>query len=55
MLAGTDRLDKDLMIAQMQGKLQVVMLPSCGHCIQEDAPGIVAGHLMAFKARYKLK
>lgn len=36
LLAGTDRLDKELTIAQMQGKFQLVLLPSCGHAIQED-------------------
>lgn len=35
-LAGTDRLDKDLTIAQMQGKFQLVVFPTCGHAIQED-------------------
>lgn len=35
-LAGTDRLDTELTIAQMQGKYQLVVLPTCGHCIQED-------------------
>jgi protein phosphatase methylesterase 1 len=35
-LAGTDRLDIDLTIAQMQGKYQLVVLPTCGHTIQED-------------------
>lgn len=36
LLAGTDRLDKDLTIAQMQGKFQLVVLPAVGHVIQED-------------------
>jgi protein phosphatase methylesterase 1 len=35
-LAGTDRLDKDLTIAQMQGKFQLKVLSKCGHTIQED-------------------
>ena len=35
-LAGTDRLDTELTIAQMQGKYQLIILPTCGHCIQED-------------------
>jgi protein phosphatase methylesterase 1 len=37
-LAGTDRLDTELMIGQMQGKFRVVVLADCGHCIQEDVP-----------------
>ena len=35
-LAGTDRLDTELTIAQMQGKYELILLPSCGHTIQED-------------------
>jgi protein phosphatase methylesterase 1 len=38
LLAGTDRLDKSLMIGQMQGKFQLVVLPAVGHTVQEDAP-----------------
>jgi len=37
-LAGTDRLDKELTIGQMQGKYQLVVLPEVGHFVQEDAP-----------------
>jgi len=36
LLAGTDRLDKDLMIAQMQGKYQLQVFPDAGHFIHED-------------------
>lgn len=36
-VAGTDRLDTDLTMAQMMGKFQLVVLSSCGHAIQEDA------------------
>ena len=34
-LAGTDRLDKELMIGQMQGKFQLVVVPDTGHMIHE--------------------
>eukprot|EP01094_Clydonella_sp_ATCC50884_P027061 TRINITY_DN7620_c2_g2_i2.p1 TRINITY_DN7620_c2_g2~~TRINITY_DN7620_c2_g2_i2.p1 ORF type:complete len:260 (-),score=59.24 TRINITY_DN7620_c2_g2_i2:182-961(-) len=47
-LAGTDRLDTELMIGQMQGKFQVVLLPACGHAVQEDAPDQVATALLGF-------
>eukprot|EP01133_Synstelium_polycarpum_P003419 gene3419-3884_t len=40
-LAGSDRLDKELTIAQMQGKFQLVLLTTCGHVIQEDVNGRV--------------
>ena len=34
-LAGTERLDKELMIGQMQGKFQIVVVPGVGHMVQE--------------------
>ena len=37
-LAGTDRLDKDLMIGQMQGKYQLQVFPDAGHFVHEDQP-----------------
>jgi hypothetical protein len=36
MVAGVDRLDGPLTMAQMQGKFQLSVLPGVGHCIQED-------------------
>ena len=36
LLAGTDRLDKELMIGQMQGKYQLQVFPDSGHFIHED-------------------
>ncbi len=41
-LAGTDRLDKELMIGQMQGKYQLQVFPEAGHFIHEDQPGKTA-------------
>ena len=35
-LAGRDRMDTELTIAQMQGKFKLVILPDVGHCLQED-------------------
>lgn len=35
MLAGTDRLDKELMIGQMQGKFQMIVVPGVGHMLHE--------------------
>ena len=35
MLAGTDRLDKELMIGQMQGRFQMVVVPGVGHMLHE--------------------
>ncbi|KAL0629620.1 Protein phosphatase methylesterase 1 [Plecturocebus cupreus] len=42
LLAGVDRLDKDLTIGQMQGKFQMQVLPQCGHAVHEDAPDKVS-------------
>jgi protein phosphatase methylesterase 1 len=51
LLAGTDRLDKELMIGQMQGKFQLVVLPEAGHFVQEDVPARTAGLLVEFWRR----
>ena len=37
LLAGVDRLDKDLMVGQMQGKFQMQILPLCGHAVHEGS------------------
>ena len=37
-LAGTDRLDKELIIGQMQGKYQLQVFPDAGHFVHEDQP-----------------
>ncbi|KAJ1730544.1 Protein phosphatase methylesterase 1 [Coemansia biformis] len=50
-LAGTDRLDKELLIAQMQGKFQLELLPAAGHTIQEDLPERVGDTLVSFWRR----
>ncbi|ODM24130.1 Protein phosphatase methylesterase 1 [Aspergillus cristatus] len=50
-LAGTDRLDKELMIGQMQGKFQLQIFPEAGHFIQEDQPAKTAQVLVDFYKR----
>ncbi|KAG6901734.1 hypothetical protein C0995_008388 [Termitomyces sp. Mi166 len=42
-LAGADRLNNELMIGQMQGKFQLVVVPGVGHMLQEDDPKRLAG------------
>ncbi len=37
-LAGSERMDKDLTIAQMMGKFSLKVIHDCGHVIQEDQP-----------------
>lgn len=53
-LAGTDRLDRALTVASMQGKYQSVILPQAGHAVQEDAAEAVASALAAFLRRQRL-
>ncbi|EIM90705.1 protein phosphatase methylesterase [Stereum hirsutum FP-91666 SS1] len=50
-LAGTDRLDKELMIGQMQGKFQMVVVPGTGHMLHEDDPPKLAEILVDFWRR----
>lgn len=50
-LAGTDRLDKELMIGQMQGKYQLVVFQDAGHFVQEDVPQKMAHLLYDFWER----
>ncbi|PCH42579.1 protein phosphatase methylesterase [Wolfiporia cocos MD-104 SS10] len=50
-LAGAERLDKELMIGQMQGKFQLVVIPGVGHMLQEDDPTRLAEVLVEFWRR----
>lgn len=50
-LAGTDRLDKPLMIGQMQGKFQLVVIPEAGHFVHEDVPAKTVEVLVEFWKR----
>ncbi|KDQ09944.1 hypothetical protein BOTBODRAFT_178673 [Botryobasidium botryosum FD-172 SS1] len=50
-LAGAERLDKTLMIGQMQGKFQLVVLGDVGHMLHEDDPERVAEVLVEFWKR----
>ncbi|KAI0750056.1 protein phosphatase methylesterase [Daedaleopsis nitida] len=50
-LAGTERLDRELMIGQMQGKFQLVVIPGVGHMVQEDDPTRMADVLVEFWRR----
>ncbi|KAG2439223.1 hypothetical protein HXX76_004585 [Chlamydomonas incerta] len=53
-LAGTDRLDRALTIGQMQGKFQLILMPTAGHAIQEDEPDRTAEHLLGFLKRFRV-
>ncbi|KDR78704.1 hypothetical protein GALMADRAFT_244206 [Galerina marginata CBS 339.88] len=50
-LAGTDRLDRELMIGQMQGKFQQTVVPGVGHMLHEDDPTGLAEILVQFWKR----
>ncbi|KAF5379673.1 hypothetical protein D9615_005753 [Tricholomella constricta] len=50
-LAGTDRLDNELMIGQMQGKFQMAVVPGVGHMLQEDDPTRLAEIMVEFWRR----
>eukprot|EP00126_Sphaerothecum_destruens_P015127 Sdes_comp9045_c0_seq1m478 len=54
LLAGVDRLDKDMMVAQMQGQFQMAVLSNCGHMVHEDNPGQVATTIAEFLVRNRL-
>jgi len=51
LLANADRLDTELEIARMQGKFQVSVVMTAGHCVQEDAPEQTAKILHEFAKR----
>ncbi|KEF58166.1 protein phosphatase methylesterase 1 [Exophiala aquamarina CBS 119918] len=51
LLAGTDRLDKELMIGQMQGKYQLQVFPEAGHFLHEDQPARTATVVCDFYRR----
>lgn len=48
LLASSDRMDKDLTIAQMQGKFKLVVIENVGHVIHEDKPRQVADTFRQF-------
>ncbi|EFX05696.1 ribosomal protein carboxylic ester hydrolase [Grosmannia clavigera kw1407] len=51
LLAGTDRLDTELTIGQMQGKYALQVFPEAGHFIHEDLPEKTAMTLVDFYRR----
>ncbi|XP_037069724.1 protein phosphatase methylesterase 1-like [Pollicipes pollicipes] len=54
LLAGIDRLDRELSVGQMQGKFQIQVVPRSGHAVHEDVPDRVAGIVATFLVRNKL-
>ena len=52
-LAGSERMDKELTIAQMQGKFSMKVIHDCGHVVQEDQPAQVATAIQEFIDTFK--
>lgn len=50
-LAGTDRLDRELIAGQMQGKYQLIVFQEAGHFLHEDEPYKTALSLVEFWIR----
>ncbi|WVF73184.1 hypothetical protein IAT40_008003 [Kwoniella sp. CBS 6097] len=50
-LAGQERLDKELMVGQMQGKFQLEVMQDTGHYLHEDNPSSLASTLVQFWRR----
>lgn len=48
-------MDKELTIAQMQGKFKLVSMFDVGHAIQEDAPKELASKFKEFIDIFKIK
>ena len=54
LLAGADRLDKPLTIGQMQGKFQMILMPSAGHAVHEDCSEATATAVGQFLKRFRV-
>jgi protein phosphatase methylesterase 1 len=59
LLAGSDRMDKELTIAQMQGKFKLCVLNNVGHLIHEDNPSatfeIIENFINTFRIPSKMQ
>ena len=54
LVADPNNLDKEMTIAQMQGKFQIQMLPSSGHAVHEDCSKEIAGKFAAYLKRFRV-
>jgi len=54
-IASNDRMDKDLTIAQMQGKFKLVTMLDVGHVIHEDAPIELAKNIKDFIDIFRIR
>jgi protein phosphatase methylesterase 1 len=53
-LAERERMDKDLTVAQMQGKFRLVVLHDTGHSVMEDDPTNMAMELNDFLSKFRV-
>jgi pimeloyl-ACP methyl ester carboxylesterase len=53
LLAGSDRMDKELTIAHMMGKFRMVVLNDVGHVVHEDDPDKTAASFRDFIETFK--
>ena len=54
LIAEKERMDKELTIAQMQGKFKLVVLQGVGHVMQEDDPVNTALNLHSLIDKFKI-
>ena len=54
LLAASDRMDKELTIAQMQGKFMMVVIDNVGHVIQEDRADETARTFKQFVDKFRI-
>ncbi len=54
LLAGSDRMDKELTIAQMQGKFKLCVLANVGHLVHEDNPEATYGMINDFITTFRI-
>lgn len=55
LLAGNDRMDTELTVAQMQGKFRLICFPNAvGHCMMEDDPRETAKTMHMFLEKFRI-
>ena len=54
MLAGSDRMDKELTIAHMQGKFKMCLINEVGHFMHEDNPHSAAMNIIDFVKMFRI-
>ena len=54
LLAGSERMDKELTVAHMQGKFKMVVIDNVGHVIHEDRADKVAETFHTFLQQFHI-